>query len=56
MIKLGNYKVKKDEISHFQIERVTSVDIRVYIYSKRKSNMLFWTRVSEEELKILNEL
>lgn len=55
MIKIGEYNIRKDTIGHFKTERVTSVDIRVYVYNK-SGNFLFWARVDEKTLKELESI
>lgn len=51
MIQLNNRYIRKEDIKHFEVSRLSSVDIRVNIYGS--NGFLFQESVTEEELKIL---
>jgi len=53
MIRLNNTHIRESDIKYFEISKLTSVDIRVYVYGY--DGFLFWERINEEELeKLMN--
>ena len=45
--------IRLNNIKYFEINRLTSVDIRVYVYGY--DGFLFWERINESELeKLMN--